>query len=824
MKRLAVILLLLLTSIAAIAQTTKVKGRVLDADTGEPIPFVSVWFDGTTIGISTDLQGNYYLETRSRDAKVLTASIIGYYTQSLIVQQGSFSNVDFHLKQDINQLRAATVKPDNRYIRHILRRIDSARDRHNPEKAPDWTAGLYTKIEMDATNLEDLMGVGFINRGIGFVQDYADTSAATGKSYIPFMISESKSMLYHSREKGMDKEEILASKISGFEEENTLSQFTGSYLIKTNFYESDIEVFDLSLPSPLALSSSILYNYFLIDSLKVDGRKTYVLRFHPKKLVTSPTLDGEMLVDAEDFGLRSIRAVLSGESNVNWIRHINVDIRYKRLPDGRWFNQEEKLFLDLSLSLDDNSRIVSAIANRTMVYDDPVFAPITNEKILASKTSVITDGLKEGDAEYWEQVRPYQLSSREKGIFEMVDNIKQMPVFQLGYALSHALSKQFILLEGWPVEIGQWARFFSRNNTEGYRVQFGGRTTKFLSKTMRLSGYAAYGFKDQGVKWKAGYEWMLRRDLTRKLEITAKHDFEQLSSGTGMFSTQNMFSSMFSKNHLSMQSMVDMARIRYEHEFHPDVTATAELRTTRIWGNATVPLERPDGSFADSYGSDELRLGLRLSHNEKVTRNYFKKTHIISTWPVLQLNFTWAFKGIQQDTYPYLRADGSFQWESPNGVLGFGKVAVGAGAIWGSVPYTMLKLHEGNQTIFHDRLAFSCMRYYEFMSDRWVDFFYEHNFGGFFLGKIPLIKELEWRETATIRGAWGTLSDANSKNAPFKLMHDSGTLETPYIEAGFGLANIFRFFRIDGFWRLTHRSQEDPSRNFTINVGMDFSF
>ena len=41
---------------------------------------------------------------------------------------------------------------------------------------------------------------------------------------------------------------------------------------------------------------------------------------------------------------------------------------------------------------------------------------------------------------------------------------------------------------------------------------------------------------------------------------------------------------------------------------------------------------------------------------------------------------------------------------------------------------------------------------------------------------------------------------------------------------GFGLANIFRFFRIDGFWRLTHRSQEDPSRNFTINVGMDFSF
>jgi hypothetical protein len=39
-------------SSVAVAQTTKVKGRVTDAKTGEPIPFASVFFKNTTIGVS----------------------------------------------------------------------------------------------------------------------------------------------------------------------------------------------------------------------------------------------------------------------------------------------------------------------------------------------------------------------------------------------------------------------------------------------------------------------------------------------------------------------------------------------------------------------------------------------------------------------------------------------------------------------------------------------------------------------------------------------------------------------------------------------------
>ena len=70
-----------LLSDISVAQTTKVKGRVTDAKTGESIPFVSVFFKNTTIGVSTDLDGYYIMETRKTTDGILCAMIIGYDQQ-----------------------------------------------------------------------------------------------------------------------------------------------------------------------------------------------------------------------------------------------------------------------------------------------------------------------------------------------------------------------------------------------------------------------------------------------------------------------------------------------------------------------------------------------------------------------------------------------------------------------------------------------------------------------------------------------------------------------------------------------------------------------
>ena len=823
MKRLGFILMCLLVSVIAAAQgTTRVRGVVKDAETGEPLPFVGVYFDGTTIGISTDLEGRYSLETRSPEARILTAQLIGYESLSVSIQQGTFSEINFTLRQDPRQLNAAYVKPDNRYIKSILRKISQNLEVHDPDHAPDWSSRLYSKIELDVTNMEDLMEIGFIDRNLGFMKQYADTSAITGKAFIPAVISENISDVYHSQDPEFQREVMRYSHMSGFGNDNILRQYTGAHLMRANFFKPEITILNLTIPNPVATPSQVFYNYYLVDSLQVDDRKTYVLRFHPKKLVTSPTLDGEMQIDAQDFGIRSVHAALSKDSNVNWIRHINVDIENRRTPEGRWFFDDERLFIDFSIAASDSSRILSFLGRRQLSFQEPEYGPIQDRDALTSPNVVVERDVQEGDKEQWARMRPIPLQPREQGIFDMVEAFQQTRFYNNAYALLHTLIIGYYKIPHVGIELGQWARTIVYNETEGLRLQVGGRTNADLSEFVRLGGYAAYGFRDKQVKWQASAEFMFGRELTRKLTLMARRDFTQFGSG-GVFTAQNMISSVLARSHANRQSMVRSFDVLYDHEFSPSINTSLEWTTSRVWSNPLVPFERPDGSIQESFSANSIHASIRFSKDERVTRNTFRKTYLYSKYPILMLDVIGGIKGITKDDISFLRTNASLSWQIPSFAMGFGRLYVDAGAIWGSIPYPMLKLHEGNQTYFMDRAAFSCMSYYEFISDRWISGYYEHNFDGFFLGKIPLVKDLQLREVFTFRFAWGTLSDANRINAPFLLPKGSGTLEKPYIEVGAGISNILRVLRVDFFWRLTHRLPE-AKKNFTINVGFDVDF
>lgn len=721
----------------------------------------------------------------------------------------------------IQQLDPAYVRANNSYIKTILRKLDQSLAVNDPDNGPDWTSRVYTKIELDATRMEEIIKLGVLEKNIGFVREHIDTSEITGQSFIPVLFSENLSDVYHSEEPSFNREVMIASRISGFEEDNSLRQFTGTYLLKTNFYKSGIGVLNLSIPNPASASAHFLYNYYLADSLEIEGRKTYALRFHPKKLVTSPALDGEFLIDAQDFGIRSVHASLSASSNVKWIRHFRMDIVNRRMPDGRWFPGHEKLFIDFSVTPSENSPLVSLLGHRNTYYGEPQYAPLARRDELSEANPVVMRDVIRGDDAYWASVRPVPLTEHEQGIYDMVARVQASSFYRWTYFLLESIISGYIEIPSWHFEFGRWARTFSKNELEGFRVQLGGRTLYTMSEKVRLGGYVAYGFKDKKLKWNAQAEVMLGRERTRKLTVTYKRDFEPLGSGNGVFSVPNMFSSVLSPAYGNRQTLVHKADVLYQHEFIPEINAEVQWTSLRMWSNPNVPIYATDGSrtILESLAVNQLHLGLRLSLDERVNRNYFRKTYLYTRYPVLVLGITGAFKGITPGDIGFVRSDAVLKWKVPTTFLGYGNLYLNGGAIWGTVPHTLLKLHEGNSTYFVDKSAFSCMAPYEFASDRWLQGYYEHNFNGFFLGKIPFIKELDLREMATVRFAWGSLSEQNQANT----LPETTTLTQPYVEAGFGISNILRVLRVDFFWRVTHRSPE-PKRNFSVNVGIDLDF
>ncbi len=826
-KKLHLVLIFCLFQIAAFAQSTRVKGVVTDAETGEALPFVGIYFKGTTIGVSTDFDGNYSIETREHAGNVICVNLLGYETLEANVKPGAFNELNFKLTPLRTQLNASRVKADDHKVRRLLKLINEHKPQNDPENMDYYDCDTYSRLELDIVDPARLLRNKHFQKNFGFVMDYVDTSIVSGRTYLPAMISENLARNYHSKNPSFDKEEIIANKISGIENTPTLAQFTGSMHMKTSLYQNYLTVFDVKIPSPLLSSGMMYYNYFLIDSLQVDGRKTYKLRFHPVKTVSSPVFDGEISIDAEEYALKEAHIKLQRAANVNWIKDYVIDIENVRTDSG-WFYKRDKLYMEFSPEKKDSSKVVTFFGTRTIDYSNPVFTGRVEDDMRSAHTNVLlSKNVVKNDEEFWQQARPFELSEKEANIYKMVDAVKQAPLYQDVYSILEAIINGYYTLPKakW-LQYGPWFKTVSYDNLEGVRVQIGGRTTSDFSRHVRLTGYGAYGFKDRGLKGEAKAEFIFGDNQpTRKLTVDFKRDVVQLGKSAYSFTENNIMNSVLTKGNTAKMSPVNEYSVDYEHEFLPGVNAELKLQTIRIYANQYVPMITPNHYYIGSVGSNDLSASLRFSWNEMITRGVFDKYYIYSDFPVIKLIATGALKGLGRNDYTYFRPEVEVTYNLSMPPCGTSTIFVNAGVVKGKVPYPMLKLLEGNGSYFLDAGAFSCMNYYEFAADSWVKVFYRHNFRGFFFGKVPLLKKLGVRENVYFRAAYGTIRPENDgSHGPESqsiLMFPEGmqSLKKPYVEVGAGLSNILKFIRIDYYHRLTHTgSGHDGALNFGVEL------
>lgn len=821
-------ILLIFAGSLALAQNTKVRGRVIDAKTGEALPFVNVFFKGTTVGMTTDFEGNYYLETRENVSE-LQASFVGYAPQIVKIVCGGYNAIDFRLQAQTFDLVEVKVTPGENPAHAILKKVRENKPRHDPSLFPQYFCRTYTKMELDLTNINPGFKNKKLQKNFGFIFEHMDTSVITGKAYLPVMISEASADYYFRKSPALSREIVKASRISGIEEDYSLAQFTGHLHANVNLYDNYLDIFEIHFAGPLSEHGLLFYKYFLVDSLQIDGRKTYKIRFHPKAFST-PVLDGELNIDSMSWAVQSAHMKMVKGLNVNWIRHLVLDHEYQLTGDSVWFPKQDKIFADFSIVMSDSSKMVSFLGHRQVNYSDVQFQAEIPEKVLKMDNNVMIDNrVLKNEESYWDTLRPYALSEKEKQIYGMVDSVKNVPLYQNIYTIVSMVLGGYYDTQ--YVEWGPYYKLLSFNKQEGCRFQLGVRTTSDFSKKIRLSGYSAYGIKDKRLKGGGSIEYAFNDLPTSKLTASFKHDVVQLGAGMNAFTEGNILSSIFSRGDNDRLSMVNQLDVNYEKEWRQGFANTLGVQVRSIFSNSFVPFIQPGGEEMPSIQSTVLRLNTRISKNEVVVRKPFDKYSLGSDYPIVGIDLAMGIKGVQKNDYEFYRVVGSVNYDFQISPLGKSKVVLTGGKIFGKVPYPLLKLHEGNATYFYDPYAFSCMNYYEFASDTWLSFFYEHHFKGFFLGKIPLMKKLKWREVFVFKGLIGSVSDKNNGSLPGTtavLLFPEGmtSVSRPYFETGVGIENIFRLFRVDAVWRLTHRESRPGQeiQNFAVNVSVSLNF
>ncbi|MDH4058524.1 MAG: DUF5686 and carboxypeptidase regulatory-like domain-containing protein, partial [Cyclobacteriaceae bacterium] len=147
-------LLLICSSFAAFPQETKVSGKVTDANSGDPVPFANVIFQGTTIGVTTDFDGNFTLSTFS-PTDTIVASYVGYITRKKVVAKGTAQVINFQLKEDVISLSEIVVIAGENPAWSIMRNVIKNKSENDKRKLSAYEYDTYTKIEIDVDNISD---------------------------------------------------------------------------------------------------------------------------------------------------------------------------------------------------------------------------------------------------------------------------------------------------------------------------------------------------------------------------------------------------------------------------------------------------------------------------------------------------------------------------------------------------------------------------------------------------------------------------------------------------------------------------------------------
>ena len=807
------------------AQLTKIMGRVTDSVTREPIPFVNILITGTTLGTLTDFNGRYSMEIK-KPGDSIRARLLGYKPQTRKIQKNQFQTIDFELQPEHLNLPEVVIRYKGNPAEEILRKIIENRDRNSLKSYQSYQYKAYTKIEIDANNITDKLRNRKLFKPFGFVFSYVDTSTVNGKSYLPVFLTETSSDVYYRKNPRAKKEIITANRISGLENES-VSQFLGNLSEEVEIYKDYIVLLEKNFISPIASFGLDYYKYYLVDSAAIDGNWCYHIMFKPKRK-QELTFSGNFWVADTSFAIKKIQMRIADDANINFLNDLAIEQDYKWTDQKFWMLTKDYIVADLNI-IGNAKKIVGFYVHKTSIYSNFQFDVPESKRFFSLPSNVfVEEYATKLDTATWDTIRPEPLSKSEKGIYTMVDSVKNIPIFKTYTDIVYGII--FGYLSWGKIELGPYFKLYSFNAVEGNRFRFGFRTANSFSKIVQLEGYVAYGTLDQQFKYGGDIIWMLKKNPRRDLTAAFKYDVEQLGMSPNAFSTDNILTSLFHRGPNNKLTMVREYKLSYEHEWFNGLINTLTFNHREIFplGGTqfiTFPQNHESPVYMNSIYTSEIKLDTRLSFKERFVSGEFYRYTLSSGYPIITLSYSYGFPDLFKSDYEYHKLTLNIEQWFNFATIGWSKYMIEAGKIWGTLPYSLLKIHDGNQTFLYDELAANLMNYYEFVSDEYVTFYYTHHFDGLLFNRIPLLRKLKWREVVQFRGVYGAVSDKNLAYSqfPVPLRPFNGI---PYLEAGVGIENILRFIRVDAIWRLTHlHDPENPNvAPFGVFISAVFTF
>jgi hypothetical protein len=803
-------------------------GKIEDINTGEGIPFATAYFPRTSAGIAADLDGNFILKFDQLPGDTLHIDAVGYVSVNKILRKGQHNfNYIVELSRSKTELTGFTFHAGEDPAVLLMRQIISHKPINNPDKADNYKYEAYNKLEADLQRLTKSQFEKIpILKSYSFIFNNVD-STSDEKPYLPLYLTETLSDYYYRRDPKKQREFIKASMVRGVKNEN-MNKYLGSLYQNINVYRNYLPVFDKKFVSPISNDGLYYYKYTIKDTQKAYGHNIILVQFRPKRAGEN-CFTGDFWVVDSIYAIQRVSMDVSKEANLNWVDAVSLYQEFAPV-DSFWFCIKDKFIANFSAY--NSKKLPGMIGRKTTTYHNIVINSPSVTRVLDDpqwKEDVITPDSSKGKTDdWWRTHRPDSLSKSEKAVYKMVDTITSMPITTFYKNMITILASG--VKDIGPLQLGPYFYVYSHNPVEGDRFRLSLGTPRSI-KDAKITGFLAYGDKDNRFKYGLTGLWILQRDPRMYLYGYYVHDIDQSSNYYDQLGSDNIFSTLFRKPGIPWKlAFSDDYRFEFYKQYHNRFSHKLILQHRDYSPYSPLPsagiFQDYNGSPTTHVVSTEIGVELRYAYKEKYLDGQYLRYNIGSKYPVVTLEATAGIKNLLGSDYQYQKARCSITESINIPPLGHLYYNVFAGKYFGTLPYPLLEIHPGNEYYYYNQYAFEMMNTYEFISDQYAGFNIEHNIGGGIFNHIPGVKKLKFRQFWTAKGVIGSVSNDNynlnfNKGYPFRSLQGN-----PYLELGTGVSNIFQIFRIDFVWRVSPMpsSEEARSRYFGIFGSVRFQF
>ncbi|HEY2727344.1 MAG TPA: DUF5686 family protein, partial [Parafilimonas sp.] len=264
------------------AQTKIIQGEILDKQSDEPIPFVAVKFLINGGGELTDSLGRFSIALNSLALNdTLRVTSVGYAPLQIPASElkdSAFITIQLTVLPPQHEI---VVKTKYNRALWFWRKIIAHKPQNDKRHFENYSYEVYNKLELDLDNVnKEKLGKNFLLKKLNFVLDYVD-STSEKEPYLPVYLTETLSDYYYQHNPRKTREVIKATITNGIDNESIIKQLGVTYQ-NVDVYDNSIPVFDKMYVSPFSDNADNYYNFKLLDTQYLAGKRLVHFAFTPK--------------------------------------------------------------------------------------------------------------------------------------------------------------------------------------------------------------------------------------------------------------------------------------------------------------------------------------------------------------------------------------------------------------------------------------------------------------------------------------------------------------------------------------------------------------